>query len=334
MIRGPAAAWSASTVKGCTIDAWSVGAGGRAFARTGYNERVIRRWPRLSSGAPRSMAGRDAAVVHERRPRGVPGLLPSEIEDRAGALIDRADAPERRRRLDVIVERIITRELVLVLDHRRLDPARTQAVDPDAVLGQGEGQHARHLHHAALRGAIDRGGVGAARDAQHGGHVDDRALGLAQGREGIFRAEEGALEIEREHHLPVALGRVLDQHVVAAAGVVDQDVEPAHRLDRVVHQALAVRDLREIAGRRGEAGTAAHLLDHLPDAVGLAAVDGYGRAELVKTVRGAPADAHGAARDQHLLPGEIHAHAHDRSPARMAPNRRAQLFAPPQPALP
>ena len=116
-------------------------------------------------------------------------------------------------------------------------------------VGAKPGQHrvdadaeARQLHGAAAGEGVDRalrGGVVRLADpaalAHHRRDVDDHAVALAHevGERGL-RAVEDAAEVDPHHVEPVVRLHVVDQRVLGDAGVVDQDVQAAELLDRLL----------------------------------------------------------------------------------------------------
>ena len=96
--------------------------------------------------------------------------------------------------------------------------ATTLAQADQAVLG---GDVGRLEHRCLLR--------------VHRAHVDDAAAaaGLVHVRQAGLGREEGAVEVDRQHLLPVGVAELLDRMDDLDAGVADQDVDAAERGDDV-----------------------------------------------------------------------------------------------------
>ena len=77
---------------------------------------------------------------------------------------------------------------------------------------------------------------------------------------------EVALEVHRDDGVPVGLVHVEDHLVAEDAGVVDDDVEPAERLDRLVDHRPRAGERRDVAGV-GDRLTAP-ATDHVDDGLG------------------------------------------------------------------
>ena len=111
-----------------------------------------------------------------------------------------AHAAERRLHLEDRAQRRERRR------HRGLDPARRDRVDADLAGRELARERAREAEDARLRGAV-AGHAGAARGAHDRAHVDDRARELRRhDAQRLARAEEGAVEVHREHAVPLGVG--------------------------------------------------------------------------------------------------------------------------------
>ena len=113
--------------------------------------------------------------------------------------------------------------------------AGVTAVDQDVVLGEFLAERLGQRDQAGLRGRIMRG-VGVAFLAGDRGDVDDAAVFLREHRRHHrLAADEGAVEIDAQHLAPfVEVGfphRLVD---AGDAGIVDEDVDLAERLQRLV----------------------------------------------------------------------------------------------------
>ena len=83
---------------------------------------------------------------------------------------------------------------------------------------------------------------------------------------GVAQRREVALEVDADDRVPLLLGGVHQHPVADEARVVDQDVEPAEGVDRLLHhrgRLLEVRDVRTVGD-----GLAAERLDLGDDLVG------------------------------------------------------------------
>ena len=157
--------------------------------------------------------------------------------------------------------------------------------------------------------------MGDARRAHEAGgrrrvHDHAGALGVHVAQLGAH-AQPHALEVHREHRVPVVLGHLVQPAEAAGdAGVVDPDVDAALALgDRVEGGA-------DLVGRRHvqSAGLdAVELLRQPRERLGVAVEHGDARALLDERVRGCPPDAGGTARHRHYLALQAQIH---RSPSR------------------
>ena len=99
---------------------------------------------------------------------------------------------------------------------------------------------------------------------------------------GVLAQVEVTLEVDGEDDVPLLFRHVEDHLVAQDAGVVDDDVEPAEGVERLLHHAVAGLEVGDVVVV-GD-GVAAHLLDFVDDLVGralLAAGAGRGAAEVV-----------------------------------------------------
>src|SRR5687768_4447856 len=156
---------------------------------------------------------------------------------------------------------------------RSPDRARRDRVDPDSVADQilrqraGEGGDrslGRRIIEQAFRALVHR----------HRRAVDDRGA-LPEVRPGRLDHEEIAVEIGLEGALQLLLGDLLYLLVIMLlAGVVDEDVEPAELIDRLLHRALAEGLVADVAGNRDRpAALALDDLLRLPGVVMLAQIE-------------------------------------------------------------
>ena len=207
---------------------------GRAFEdRQGHQaSRTIRAGRRL-----RERLDHELVDVHVRRP--------SEREEHAlGDVVG-------RERLDVRVDGARLLLVAAEADARevRLDEARVDRREADRTAEQVLAQRVGEAAHGELRGDVD-GGVLVRLAPGDRAHVDDVAA-VADVRQAEARHPQHAVHVRLEHgRLVLLAARVEGVAAEAEAGVVDEDVEPAERLDRRVDEALAARG---VASRRARA---------------------------------------------------------------------------------
>ena len=108
------------------------------------------------------------------------------------------------------------------------------------------GHHARKPEQAVLRGHIGRlqrrGFV-----AVHRAHIDERArVLLVHVLDAGLGGEERAIEMDGQHLLPVGEGEFLDRVHDLDAGIGDQDIDRAKRLDRALHAGIDLVFLRYV----------------------------------------------------------------------------------------
>ena len=171
-----------------------------------------------------------------------------------------------------------------------------------------------HEDHAALRRAV-RDGPGAADQTPARRAVDDRAAPLFDHRR-QHRARHQERALEARVHLRVPLVLVAPQRVVGHvdAGVVEQHIDPAERLERLERAAGAVLGVANVGP--DEDGATARRLDLAGDrgAASLVATrDRHAGAFAGERHRGRPADPGRPAGDQPDLPLEAHPAILDRS---------------------
>ena len=103
--------------------------------------------------------------------------------------------------------------------------------------------------------------------------------------------KEGALEIDVDRRIPHRLGCLGEGCVVADAGGVDQDVEPAQALDRRLDDGAAARQGADVAGRGAERGGVAQRADALVGRLRRPAVDRDATSRGQELVGDGPSDA-------------------------------------------
>ena len=101
---------------------------------------------------------------------------------------------------------------------------------------------------AALRRGVARH-ADAALEGEERGDVDDLARALGQHvATGRLAEEEGGLEVGVDHRVPILLGKVDAVGAADDAGIIDEDVEAAELLQRLVDHALHRFDGGEVGG--------------------------------------------------------------------------------------
>ncbi len=156
--------------------------------------------------------------------------------------------------------------------HARIDEARRDGIDPDAVAGEVAGERAGEIDDAALGGGIGEGIPRAAQphdggDIEHRGPCPSETHERQQG-EGD---ENGAVEVDVDHLAVAIEGQLVDGGGIEDGGVVDQYVDASiGGLQRMGE----CRDGAFIADIHGKGGSLAACLDDRRDhGLGPAAVD-------------------------------------------------------------
>src|SRR4029453_18866587 len=119
--------------------------------------------------------------------------------------------------------------------------------DEDVMRRQFDPRRARQHAYATLGQTI--GGVARHRPVLvYGADVDDAAPAALRDHllRSELRAEEGALQVDRQHPVILLLGRVEHGGTRLNAGVVDHDVHAAELLDGGVDELVQVSDLADI----------------------------------------------------------------------------------------
>lgn len=133
----------------------------------------------------------------------------------------------------------VTLSLVItkpVLQERRVQRRRAQAVESEALAGMNHGQFTRQCQHGTLGSGICQLGGSSADEGHDGSSVDDAALGLvvaAQSENGVLAAEPYTFYVDVLGQVPDGLGGVDGVVVLGVhdAGVVEDDVEAAPGVD-------------------------------------------------------------------------------------------------------
>src|SRR5690606_32482207 len=100
------------------------------------------------------------------------------------------------------------------------DIAGGDGVDVDAPMGPFAGEQAGDAGQPAFGGRVGRH-ANAALEGQHRGDVDDLAGAIGQhAPRGCLREEEGCLEIEVHHRVPILFGEVDGVGTADGAGIV------------------------------------------------------------------------------------------------------------------
>ena len=164
----------------------------------------------------------------------------------------------------------------------------------------------RHLHDAALAGAVRRG-IGRAEQRHHRADIDHLpAAGALHRVIRRLRQQERAGQVGVQHRVPLFFRVVLRHLADRRAGIVHQDVKPAEFFLRLRNQLHAVRLPRDVGGdeRRLHAERPQRFQRGLR-LLRIAAGDRDGRTAGRHALRHAEADAAVAAGDQRHLAGEV-----------------------------
>ena len=141
----------------------------------------------------------------------------------------------------------------LAAQHRRVDVARADGVDPDADGRKLQRERTGEVRHAALRRAVHRG-TGVALHPGVGRHVDDATTGGGEVRDGRRADEVEALEVDVDDPIPLVLGCVaaLGPSVHTPAALTTASSRPAQRAASATarRQSSTVRRSATIAARR------------------------------------------------------------------------------------
>ncbi|MNT53182.1 hypothetical protein D3C72_1902580 [compost metagenome] len=118
--------------------------------------------------------------------------------------------------------------VVELVGHGRGDEAGRDGVHGDVAAGHFMGQRLVHADQARLGGgviALPR----IAHDAHDRGNADDAAEALLHHapQHGAIEVEGGG-EVDRDHLVPFLVLHAHEQVIARHAGIVDQDIEPAH----------------------------------------------------------------------------------------------------------
>src|SRR5215208_1065338 len=138
----------------------------------------------------------------------------------------------------------------------RFDRARSYAVDPYVLRSVVQGHGLRKRCHAPFRGTVGRPML-YTNYRPHRSRVDDNATALAaHHRDCILAPEVDALEVYRHQAVPIGFFCLYDVRSEAVPSVVDQYVEAAVLLDRVMDHLLDARRARDVHPPRDGLGAA------------------------------------------------------------------------------
>ena len=115
--------------------------------------------------------------------------------------------------------------------HIRVNEARSNHVDRDAARSEFLGCRLREAEHASLRCSVVRL-AGIAHETDNRAHVDDAAAALLHhDLRSCLRTVEYALEVRIDDRIEIFFFHANQKSVTRDAGVVDEDVNRAERLD-------------------------------------------------------------------------------------------------------
>ena len=138
-----------------------------------------------------------------------------------------------------------------MFDHRRFHQARQDRIDPDMFRREFDRGGARHLVHRGLGGGV--ADIGNAEMADRGDRrdVDDRAAALPlHHRNDVLHGEERALQVDREHAVPVRLRHLDHAAHFGDADIVVEHVDAAIGLEARRDHGFDVAGLADIGGER------------------------------------------------------------------------------------
>lgn len=153
-----------------------------------------------------------------------------------------------------------------ILQERRVQRRRAQAVEAEVLAGVDHGQLPRQGQDGTLGGGVGELRSGASHNGHHGRGVDDGRLGLlvaAEGQHGVFAAEPNTLDVDVHGEIPDLLGGADGVVVLGVhdARVVEDDVQTTGLIEGLDH-GLDLGLLGDIAEGGGDLG-AGHELEEL-----------------------------------------------------------------------
>src|SRR5437016_9486154 len=126
-------------------------------------------------------------------------------------------------------------------EHGRIDTARCNAIDQDVERRIFAGHRFGHRQNATLRRAVNRRVEYPADPPSRGTDIDDTPPLLRLHRFGGGpRQEKDRLQIDVDHAIKPFFSHVWYRDAWTYPGVVDQNIEPAKRLDDIFHQLFAI----------------------------------------------------------------------------------------------
>src|SRR6266851_62852 len=198
----------------------------------------------------------------ERLAGDVPRLGAGEIDHGGGDVLGGAEPAHRDRRSDpgaLLLGQFVS--------HRRRDQARGDAIDRDAA-GRGlGGELLCHADQPGFRRCVIRL-AGIAGDPDHRGDRDHPAMAAPDhAAQCSARQAKGGGQIDLDDRIPILVAQAQRERVAGDPGIVDQDVDMAHRRLGLAEEAVGrfrigeiggerVRAFAEFGGKRGKRGAA------------------------------------------------------------------------------
>src|SRR6476620_4979393 len=194
----------------------------------------------------------------------------------------------------------------LLLDERRLDETRANDIGAHAMRGAFLCHHSREAEQAVLGrhiGGLQRRSL----VAVHRSHIEEHARFLRiEVLDAGLGGEEGAVEMDGEHLLPLGEGKVLDRMHDLDAGIGDENVDPAKGLDRLLDPFVDLVLLGDVHANADRSFLIAQLLRGLRRDIGFAVGDRDAAAGLDETLGDAMTDAARGAGNESNLAVELH----------------------------
>ena len=247
------------------------------------------------------------------------GLVRTQVERRIRKVLGCGEPAQRYRREELCAHlgRVLAHE---ALEQRRFPGHRVQRIDADAGRGQLDRHRAGRRDHPPLRGVVPVQ-PRARRNARRRGDVEDTARASAfQVRHECAGGQVDRLAVHRENAVELVFADLFHGlRQVGDAGVVHQDVDAAHALDREVDHAVHAVAVRDIDLHRDAAGLLRHGLGALAVDVG----QEDPRALAQEAARDTGAKARPRAGHDRDLALEPHLFLRSRCSARHAPVRQA-----------
>src|SRR5664280_3491462 len=144
---------------------------------------------------------------------------------------------------------------------RRVDPSRADAVDPDAPTAVVDRHRLGEHDDAALRGVVGTPALGAL-DPLDAGDVDDRtAAPLEHVDGGVLVHQEGALQVDVDHPVPLLRVQQVDGTPSGHTGAVDDRVEspvPGDDVGKGVAHGVLVAYVEDVVDTVGDVDGSHH----------------------------------------------------------------------------